>query len=249
MRKIRRIDLPEATRRDLERRQSEADAKDSRGELDAQAAWKSARQSHAIGAALAALREMAGRRERCMYCSDSHGTDIDHFRPKVRFPGWMFCWPNLLLCCSECGRFKGDRFPMDGGANLLVDPTAEDPWEFLDFDPATGNIVARFSVGRGDWDPRGSTTVEVLHLDRREALAASHQRAYRRLVSKVEAVLQMASGDVDAVVGELLEADDTGLLGWCLGGAGADDEPFASLRRERPRVWEGCVQRLARGTP
>lgn len=40
----------------------------------------------------------------------------------------MFKWRNLLLCCSECGRLKGNRFPLQGKKPLLIDPTKEQPW-------------------------------------------------------------------------------------------------------------------------
>jgi hypothetical protein len=94
----------------------------------------------------------------------------------------MFVWLNLLLCCVECGRFKGDRFPLADGAPLLVDPTAEDPWDYLDFDPTTGNVVARFDTAANDWIAKGQATVGLLQLDRREAMAAGYRKTYRRLL-------------------------------------------------------------------
>ena len=116
-----------------------------------------------------------------MYCCDSDATDIEHFWPKSAYPERMFRWPNLLLCCTECGRFKGDRFPLEGGESVLVDPSADDPWRFLDFDPATGNIAPRFDLNANDWFVRGVKTVEVLQLDRREALSSGYQRTHQRL--------------------------------------------------------------------
>jgi uncharacterized protein (TIGR02646 family) len=141
MRKIQRLDLPEPTQADLDRKQADANTKCAAGTLNIGAAWKLARQTQPIKTALDVLRKMAGNRQRCMYCGDSHGTDIEHFWPKQAHPERMFRWLNLLLCCTECGRFKGQVFPLENGSPVLVDPTADDPWQFLDFDPATGNIV------------------------------------------------------------------------------------------------------------
>jgi hypothetical protein len=64
---------------------------------------------------------------------------MEHFRPKSRYSDQMFRWPNLLLCRTECERLKGDRFPLQHGSPLLVDPTQEDPWQHIDFDPGTGD--------------------------------------------------------------------------------------------------------------
>jgi len=213
MRKIKRLPLRPETRKALQRKQSAANKKSEAGTLDAEAAWKSARQTIPVKAALVVLETMAGNRHRCMYCGDSHGTDIDHFWPKRWHPERLFQWPNMLLCWTECGRFKGDDFPLAGNLPLIVDPTAEDPWEYLDFDPATGNLVARFDLATNDWRAKGTETVKALHLDRREALAASYQQTHRRLKSRVEAALQEPTPDANALVQALREADDHGLLG------------------------------------
>jgi hypothetical protein len=103
-----------------------------RDEFDAAAEWKNARRTQPLQAVHATLKRMMGERERCMYCRDSHGTDIDRFWPKTPYPERMFVWLNLLLCCAGCRRIKGDRFPVAGDQPLLVDPTAEDPWRHLE---------------------------------------------------------------------------------------------------------------------
>jgi uncharacterized protein (TIGR02646 family) len=224
--------------------QAAADTKHIAGTLNVEATWKSARQTKPINVALGVLKTMAGNRQRCMYCGDSHGTDIDHFWPKQRYTERMFRWPNLLLCCTECGRFKGDDLPLANGLPLLVDPTADDPWQFLDFDPATGNVVARFDTTINDWKAKGAETVKALHLDRREALAASYQQTHRRLKSRVEAALQTPAPNPNALLQELRDADDHGLLGWYFTGTGQGVEPFSGLRQNHPAVWQSCVQAL-----
>lgn len=242
MRRIERLNLPSSTQAALDRRQSESDVKQTSGTLDVEKIWKAARKTKPLKTALSVLESMAGHRQRCMYCGDSHGTDMEHFWPKRRYPERMFRWPNLLLCCTECGRFKGEQFPMDRGLPLLVDPTADDPWQYLDFDPATGNIVARFDVASNDWTPKGTKTVEVLHLDRREALAESFQKTYRRLKSLVDAALLQMLPDAALLGKDLHEADDHGLLGWCFRGTGQNESPFRDLRLKHLAIWNACVQ-------
>lgn len=65
---------------------------------------------------LAALTGMAPGHQRCMYCGDSQGTDIDHFEPKSQAPLRTFDWTNYLLACSYCNsNQKRDLFPRSPG--------------------------------------------------------------------------------------------------------------------------------------
>lgn len=95
------------------------------------------------------LRGMAPGRDRCMYCEDNEGTDIDHFRPKVKFPRRAFSWSNYLWACSSCNsNHKRDQFPRDAKRKpLLIDPTAEDPLVHLTLTPSTGAFVRRTLKG------------------------------------------------------------------------------------------------------
>jgi len=106
------------------------------------------------------LKAMAAGLERCMYCEDSAGTDIEHFWPKSEYPERAFNWDNYLLACSSCNsNHKRERFPLDAaGAPLLIDPTAEDPRDHLALSPRTGQYVAR--------TPKGGQSIEVFGLHR-----------------------------------------------------------------------------------
>lgn len=225
----------------LRQRQAKANRKRADGSLDIEQEWKVARGTRPLKTVFATLKEMMGTRERCMYCLDSHGTDIEHFWPKTPYPEKMFVWPNLLLCCTECGRLKGDRFPLAEDQPLLVDPTAEDPWLHLDFDPITGNMVARFDVQANDWSPKGLRTVEVLQLDRREALATGYRKTFLRLSALVERSLATDAPIAADLMTALREIDDHGLLDWCFLGNGQTVWPFSSLRKKHPQTWTECV--------
>ena len=242
MQRISRLDLPVPTQRALDRQQTDTDVKHAAGTLNVERVWRTARQAKPLRTALGVLQTMAGHQQRCMYCGDSHGTDMEHFWPKKQHPKRMFNWPNLLLCCTECGRFKGEQFPLEQGKPLLVDPTLDDPWQFLDFDPATGNIVSRFDPVANDWTIKGTQTVKVLHLDCREALAKGYQKTHRRLVSLVDAALSQTVLDPNRMADVLREADDHGLLGWYFHGTGQNETPFCELRQKHPNVWAFCKQ-------
>jgi len=236
MRRIIRVPLGSSDQGELNGRQAMADRQIQECSFQPEREWKRARKTVLLRAILAVLKSMTGGRERCMYCLDSHGTDIDHFWPKTPYPGKMFRWPNLLLCCTECGRLKGDRFPLWGGQPLLIDPTFEEPWLYLDFDPETGNVVARFDTQRNDWSPKGLKTVEILQLDRREALSAGYTRTFNRLSSLIARALIEGVPRVSELIPSLQEADDHGLLGWCLLGTGQNISPFSDFRKEHPEA-------------
>lgn len=108
----------------------------------AKALWRS-KPKQAFDEVRAQLEAMASGRARCMYCEDSLGTDIDHFRPKADFPPLAFTWSNYLLACGHCNsNLKGRAFPVDAnGAPLLLDPSVDDPPSHLAFSPTTGEFV------------------------------------------------------------------------------------------------------------
>ncbi len=117
---------------------------------------------------------MASGVERCMYCEDNEGTDIEHFRPKSVYPEHTFDWHNYLLACSACNsNHKRTRFPLDGGGEpLLIDPTAEDPRAHLRFSPKTGKYRAQTD--------KGHHSIDVFGLDRSN-LETSRRNAWDQI--------------------------------------------------------------------
>ncbi|WP_346167035.1 HNH endonuclease [Streptomyces javensis] len=128
-------------------------------EAVARKAWKAAGGTRERVAM--ALRAMASGIERCMYCSESLGTAIDHFEPLNHAPRRVFDWYNHLLACSFCNSHaKGGTFPKGTatGEPLLIDPTAEEPAHHL-----------RLSLTSGEYHcltPRGCATIDVFQLNR-----------------------------------------------------------------------------------
>lgn len=125
---------------------------------DARRAWRNANVERA--GIRGALRGMAAGIERCMYCCDSRGTDIDHFEPIAHSPQRTFDWCNHMLACSTCNsNAKRDQFPRDErGMSLLVDPSTEDPFDHL-----------RLTFATGRYEPasnKGQVTIEVFDLNR-----------------------------------------------------------------------------------
>lgn len=229
----------------LAKRQRAVDAERANGDLDVQQRWKIARRTNLLRRVLQTLARMAGPAERCMYCLDSHGTDIEHWRPKARFPERMFVWENLLLCCAECGRWKGDEFPTTvDGQILLIDPTTADPWSHLDFDPLTGMLAPRFDPVTELFDPRGEATIALLRYAERDAMHEQYRRTWRRLCRVVDSALARTDAVGTALLRELTDEDDHGLLPWCFSSRGATESPFRELQQRHPRAFAECAAAL-----
>lgn len=75
--------------------------------------------------------------DKCAYCESDivhvdYG-DIEHFKPKSKFPLRAVEWENLLLACSKCNGKgqKGDAWPSVAEGGPLVNPCDEDPSDFF----------------------------------------------------------------------------------------------------------------------
>ncbi len=179
MRRLKRVKLPRsvvgaldsyratlARRVALERRASAPDV----GKV-VETAWRTRRRGKAMAAVGVALRAMASGVERCMYCEDSQGCDVEHFRPKVPEPKGTFAWLNLLWVCAVCNRQKNDAFDP-----AIIDPTKDDPNDHLVLSLTTGRLVAREESGRGQ------VTLQVMkRLGSDPALTRGRQNAVVKL--------------------------------------------------------------------
>ncbi|CRK58591.1 SCE39.12, unknown, len: 249aa; limited similarity to others of unknown function some of which are associated with bacteriophage eg. SW:VE31_LAMBD protein EA31 from bacteriophage lambda (296 aa) fasta scores; opt: 133, z-score: 164.9, E(): 0.071, (35.3% identity in 85 aa overlap). Contains TTA codon, possible target for bldA regulation [Alloactinosynnema sp. L-07] len=142
----------------------------------ARALWRT--NSAVKGMIREALAAMAPGVQRCMYCGDSLGADIDHFDPLSRTPLRTFDWPNHLLACSVCNsHHKRDLFPLDErGKPLLIDPTVDDPFDHLLLSLSVGEYRAT--------TPKGIATITVFGLNR-PLLVRGRQQARRVVVASL----------------------------------------------------------------
>lgn len=159
MKRLRRLRLSTATLAFLQRRTATVMAALRRRRAEARRLWKLQANS-AFREIRRVLARMAPGVAHCMYCESSEATDIDHFRPKSRYPRLAFRWNNYLLACSGCNsNQKRDQFPRDAaGERLLIDPTRDDPREHLALSPFTGIYVAL--------TPKGEASIRVFGLQR-----------------------------------------------------------------------------------
>lgn len=125
---------------------------------------------------VAALKKMAGKGQRCMYCSGNEASDVEHYRPKAVFPEHAMEWGNYLWTCTICNRHKADRFPPDTqpGARL-INPAEEDPWQFFFIDEY-GLLTPRYDRDADAPNARAESTQDIVRLNREVLQEARKER-------------------------------------------------------------------------
>jgi uncharacterized protein (TIGR02646 family) len=236
MRRITRLPLEKRILSYLARQQAKVDAGN-----DVHKRWKNSRKTGSLKKVAALLRQMAGKRERCMYCQDSRATQIDHFWPLGLYPARAFSWENMLHACDGCNNRKQHRFDLDAhGQPLLIDPTTIDPWDHLYFEPATGMLTARYVAGVESPIGRYTTDPGVLPLNI-EAITSGRQRTARNLIAAVSDFLANTApmtGDSESkLIQAILDRDDFGLSEWFFFHDGTATKPFSTLKLGFPQVW------------
>lgn len=239
MRRIRRVPLPVGASSYLAKKQKAVTPENAR------AVWKSARSTKTMAMVFDTLVRMAGSRARCMFCSDSRGADIDHFRPLSRYVERAFDWENHLLACAACNRCKGERFDLDGaGRPLLLNPIDEDPWEFLYFDSKTGIVTARFDSS-GVENGRGKHTCDqnVLPLNI-EAVTEGRKRTARNLKRAVDHFLlrRHVPNAIEELLTAIRDNDDYGLAEWYFVREGIGEPPFSNFKASDGDAWSRATR-------
>ena len=178
---------------------------------------------------------MSGLGERCMFCSGSECSQVEHYRPKTVFPLEAMTWENFLWVCGICNQKKGHRFPPHTEpGEILINPIAEDVWAFFFIDEF-GNLTQRWRQDLNRVDPRADTTVTIVGLDR-EALQQSRQARLVDLKQRIsDSLILFARGEltvhdlrqrVDEWVAQPFQPD---VADYFLRGPGNVEAPFAQL--------------------
>ena len=97
---------------------------------------------------------------RCAYCilhegdpygGGFHHFQIDHFRPRNKFPDLINTYSNLYYSCTWCNRAKSDTWPTNDEQSrgfVFVDPCVEDLYTtHARLDPTTGKLEPTTNAG------------------------------------------------------------------------------------------------------
>lgn len=100
----------------------------------------------------------------CAYCEDYCKGEVDHFRPKTRFPELVYEWSNWVFSCHDCNHAKGDSWPEKGYINPCEAAEDQRAERFFDFDTQTGEILPHHALNSPETD-RGWDTIRGLDLN------------------------------------------------------------------------------------
>lgn len=126
----------------------------------------------------------------CAYCTghedEMGGLDhfeIDHHRPKSKFPRLTDKYSNLYYCCHGCNRrgAKGENWPSRSlyRANYrFFDPVAENAYNLHMRETQSGRLVRRTNVGQ--------YSIDILRLNREGLVILRRKRKEMRVVLRKE---------------------------------------------------------------
>jgi uncharacterized protein (TIGR02646 family) len=110
----------------------------------------------------------------CGYCEEWCRGEVDHFRPKTRFPDLVYDWNNWVFACNSCNLSKSDKWPEDGYVAPCAQSTGERAEVHFQFDHITGEILPRANL-QGLQYARALNTIHDIdlnafhHLKKRQA--------------------------------------------------------------------------------
>lgn len=77
----------------------------------------------------------------CGYCEEWCRGEVDHFRPKSRFPSLVYNWTNWVLSCHSCNHAKSNRWPPRGYVDPCAITDSARPERFFNFDTETAELL------------------------------------------------------------------------------------------------------------
>ena len=100
----------------------------------------------------------------CPYCEieiNLYNSQIEHIKPKDKFPRLLTSYDNLIACCIEskrCGNSKANKWD-----ELFINPVTENPEDYFIYDIKTGKIISIFKDG--EKYEKAKYTINLLNLN------------------------------------------------------------------------------------
>ena len=179
------------------------------------------------------LRTLAGTGGRCMFCSGSESSNIDHYRPQAVFPELAMLWENYLWVCGICNGSKLSRFPL-AVDELLINPLEENVWEYFFLDDQ-GRLTARWSLSHNALHPRALSTMKLISLDRDDLQNSRWLRLIALRREANDSITLCKNNHLTKTALRKRVADwraepfQSDVADYFLNGPGREEEPFAEL--------------------
>ena len=109
----------------------------------------------------------------CAYCEETCRGEVDHFRPKSRFPKLVYDWSNWLLACHDCNLAKGAKWPDDGYIDPCENSRLARPECYFTFDTLTGEMLPRNDLTDASLE-KSRRMIEDLRLNAHHHLRKRH---------------------------------------------------------------------------
>ena len=100
----------------------------------------------------------------CPYCEmeiNLNDSQIEHIKPKDKFPKLLADHDNLVACCLEskrCGNSKANKWD-----ELFINPVIENPEDYFEYDIKTGEITPIFK--EGNRYEKAKYTIDLLNIN------------------------------------------------------------------------------------
>ena len=139
---------------------------------------------------------------KCMYCESKvthvYFGDVEHIKPKTKYPTLEFEWTNLGFVCAKCNNAKSDRFDE---ATPYVNPYEEEPKDHL--------IALGAMLMHKNGSERGELTTTDIELNRPD-LVEKRQEKLNNIQKWIDAAMRTQNETLKkAAITELLnEADE-----------------------------------------
>ena len=127
----------------------------------------------------------------CGYCEEAAALGgVDHFRPKSKFPEFVYAWSNWVFACSTCNLTKNDRWPLDGYVDPCECSMQERPERFFEF-TRTGMIISKPGL-TPEQSARAWQTIRDLDLN-----SSGHVANRLRRIESVRMLLALFDGTAE----------------------------------------------------
>lgn len=173
--------------------------------------WENRTTNAAFAEIKELLKIMAYGAQRCAYCEDSVGDEIEHIRPKSLYPQSCFVWTNYLYACGSCNAPKNNFFavfldttnaffeiipahykttPPPSGQDAFINPRVESSLDYWELDLIDFDFRLVPTVGTNDYQ-KAKYTLDLLKLSHqeREYLRAARKSAYDNYKNAIEVYL------------------------------------------------------------